>query len=167
MDDAFGHWISGFVDGEGSFTVGRRKEKSGPIRYTPRFAIAVRADDSDVILKIRAAFGGMGSFYAKNRLDKYDSPNANPQVVWQVDGKADLPKLVSHFMEFPLRAKKRRDFIVWAGAVREYTKAHPDKEKLSSLKSVLEKGREYQSNGHYKLLVDTQPELFRMEAESD
>jgi hypothetical protein len=98
----FGPWFSGFTDGEGSFSLGVAKSPYA------RFTIGVRADDQKVLIAAREHFGcGLIQFSpAKGR-------NA-PKVSFRVQAIGDLwRKIVPHFDQFPLLAKKAADYAIW------------------------------------------------------
>jgi site-specific DNA-methyltransferase (adenine-specific) len=115
LDAGIAHWLAGFADGEGCFTT--RKSGAG---YVCEFIIHVRADDAPVLRAIQEATG----------IGHIDGPRAradgtSPMVRWIVRRQADCAMLVQIFREFPLRAKKARDFEVWASAVDEWIKHEP------------------------------------------
>jgi hypothetical protein len=106
--DAFGHWLSGFCDGEASFNlnIGRRQVNS-------QFTLKLRADELPILAEIRSFWGGIGSLTVQKPRKGCPSPIA----VYQVGGIRDLPTVVRHFERFPLRSRKARDFPHWQSAV--------------------------------------------------
>jgi hypothetical protein len=104
--DAFGHWLSGFCDGESCFylNMGRRQANS-------HFTLQIRADDLPILEEVRAFWGVIG------HLSIQKSKGA-PVAIYQISGVADLPTVVQHFERFPLRSRKARDFPPWRDAVR-------------------------------------------------
>lgn len=105
--EAFGHYISGFVDGEGTF--GLRLQQSPKAR----FVIALRADDHGIIKDIHAYFG-CGVIRSRFRCNK----SSKPQMEYVVNRAEDLMlTIVSHFERYCLRAKKARDFAIWKQGV--------------------------------------------------
>jgi len=100
--DGFGDWLAGFADGEGCFYLSCTKGGS----HRCNFRLKLRRDDRGV-LELAATRTGLGSVYD---VKKY-------QAEWMVVRKADCARLVEIFETFPLRAKKSRDFVVWAQAV--------------------------------------------------
>lgn len=110
--DAFGHWLSGFVDGEGSFalyhTTGQ-KTRYESLRASLR--ICLRDDDAPILSRIQSYWScGVMSSHATNK----GHPAANITIV----KLADLVSVViPHFERFPLRAKKRNDFTIWKAGV--------------------------------------------------
>jgi hypothetical protein len=112
--DAFGHWLSGFCDGESCFKLRQITERSRSA--CAQFNITIRADDYECLALIRSYLGcGTMHFFSNERRA---IKNAKP--VW-IYGVQDIPSLVSvvipHFTAFPLRAKKRNDFAIWSQAV--------------------------------------------------
>jgi len=114
MNEKFGNWFSGLVDGEGCFSL------PVPSKYTiphPRFDLTMRADDIRMLEQIKSTLG-FGQIYSRKHGYKnsqgYTSKLLASYVVWN---KSDTLKLVELFREFPLRSKKSRDFTLWAEAV--------------------------------------------------
>lgn len=99
----FAAYITGFADGEGSFSVSfnRRSKLRIGIEVRPSFAIAQNAASRATLEKIREYFGCGGiRFSARDRTYKYE-----------VRSIQDLVKIIiPHFDRFPLQTAKRRDF---------------------------------------------------------
>lgn len=116
--EAFGHWLSGFTDGEGNFHLVRhgKRLKNGPSSgFQASFRLSVRVDDQEIIKAIRDYFG-CGNIYpwTNNR----GHPNDKPQVKFQIASAPVLMRaVVPHFDAYPLRAKKARDYVIWREAV--------------------------------------------------
>lgn len=108
--DAFGHWLSGFVDGEGCFTLTVHRTKGKEKLFeTPsgRFEILLRGDDSDIIHKIK-------NYWGVGNIGERKLSSGNPAARYYVGNIPDLVRVViPHFERYPLRAKKARDFPVW------------------------------------------------------
>lgn len=103
VDESFGHWLSGFTDGEGSFFL-----HFGKAQVHVRFAIQLRADDADIIHSIKS-FWGCGYIHFRHR--KQDK---SPMVSFSVSSLSHhINIIVPHFERFPLRAKKAKDFVIW------------------------------------------------------
>lgn len=113
--DAFGHWLSGFSDGESCFSLYFMKYPNQDIRpvVTCKFRITLREDDEPILKQIRD-FLGVGTFYYREK-----SPySRNVQVTYCVHGMHDLVRvIIPNFETYPLRAKKRRDFELWKQGV--------------------------------------------------
>src|SRR3989442_2068783 len=96
-------YITGYVDGEGCFTVSfspRRKLRIG-WEVRPSFSVSQNADRSEVLLAIRDYFG-CGSI----RPDRSDST-----LKYEVRNIDDLiEKVIPHFERYPLLSSKKKDF---------------------------------------------------------
>jgi hypothetical protein len=108
--DAFGHWLSGFVDGEGHFGLGFQSKNT----LTPkaRFSIMLRADDRAILEAIRDYWdcGKLCRVAARER--------SNATMTFSVRAAQQLANIiVPHFERYPLRAKKARDFVLWRQGV--------------------------------------------------
>jgi len=114
----FGSWLSGFTDGEGCFILYFQKMKQNKSNNNnmvgaARFCIALRRDDTDILLKIYM-YLGCGFVRDNKRLYSPYIKGENPQTKFQVDSIVELHNnIVPHFDEFPLEAKKKRDFDTW------------------------------------------------------
>jgi hypothetical protein len=108
----FGHWLSGFIDGEGHFqlAIQHKKTHSHP---TAKFTLGLRDDDGDIIRLIQS-FWRCGVLIFDARSGK----PGHPKMCLQVSRIEDLHEIViPHFEVFPLRAKKRRDFDIWSKGI--------------------------------------------------
>ncbi len=109
MDDSFGFWFCGFIDGEGSFYISRKNNKSKPCgSYDNIFALALRADDVDILNVIKDKLG-FGDIYYK----EFPNPNSKPQFCYKVSNIRDCCKLVEIVDKYGLRTKKNKDYVVW------------------------------------------------------
>lgn len=126
-------WFAGFADGEGYFQL-RRQNKCG-WRIEPRFRINLRADDVEVLHRLREAFGG------NVRAGKNGA--WSPQAHWLVSAKPELRGLVSYFDRFPLRAKKAHDYAVWREGVLLYCETSGVNPELFLLHDALVAGRAF------------------------
>jgi hypothetical protein len=117
MDDGFGHWLAGFIDGEGCFEVYRNAAGW----YCCRFTLNVRADDERILLEIQRR-AGVGIVQAKRLAHRGDGADRKPQVRWVVINKPDCIGLVALLDRYPLRAKKARDYAIWREAVSEWSR---------------------------------------------
>jgi hypothetical protein len=109
IDDSFGNWLAGFVDGEGCFGI-YNNDRGGRI-YT--FKVALRADDAEILREIKNKLG-VGRFAIRVK----NGPGSNPAAVWVVQSIAELHDvIVPLFTKYKLRTKKKRDFEMFAEAV--------------------------------------------------
>jgi len=114
MNDDIGHFIAGFTAGEGCFSLhfGTHTVCPKNQNVTVNFQIGLRSDDAEILHTIRAVL-------ACGRVVKprvYNTTEAKSlYVVSQVKDLALI--IVPFFRKYPLRAKKAKDFEVWAMAV--------------------------------------------------
>lgn len=149
MDIGFGYWLAGFIDGEGSFNCAIYPSKSGAsLVVTPSFTLGLRADEKPILEEIHQVLGFGRLYYTK----QYPGTQS-PKWQWQCSSKSDCQALVSTLDEYPLRAKKSRDFDVWREIVMEHAgwrlpggKANLNEESLvriQALSSRLRADRRY------------------------
>ncbi len=105
LDDGFAHYLSGYADGEGCFSVSfsvRPKLKVG-WEVKPSFAVGQNADRAEVLLQMQRYFNC--GFIRINRSDK--------TIKYEVRSLDDLVgKILPHFEQYPLRSSKQRDVIL-------------------------------------------------------
>jgi LAGLIDADG endonuclease len=100
-------YISGYVDGEGCFTVSISPRRTLRVGWEvrPSLSVSQNGDRSEVLLMIQQHFG-CGTL----RPDRSDRT-----LKWEV---RSLPLLVAvvipHFRQYPLQSGKRRDFELFA-----------------------------------------------------
>ena len=96
-------WVTGFVDGEGCFTVSvveYKKYKMGWV-ILPSFKICLHAKD-------KAVLEGIKNFLRVGKIYQH-----GPQAVQlQVQSIKELKVILEHFYKFPLISKKRADFLL-------------------------------------------------------
>jgi hypothetical protein len=115
--DAFGHWLSGFTDGEGSFALAVTKcRATANLQPSASFRIGLRADETPILRSIQTFFGCGLLIYNDNVRSKIT--NAKPVMIFCVQESRDLATvIIPHFERYPLRAKKRADFAIWKQGV--------------------------------------------------
>lgn len=134
-------WFAGFADGEAHFALelNNRQHRQGAT-VIPVFKIMLRADDIGVLRTLAEAFGGSLYFRPGSRSGEHVS---KPLCAWKVAPKRNLAQLVRYFDEFPLHAKKSRDYALWREAVLIYC-AHGGRDpRLRPLRDALMEGRRY------------------------
>lgn len=120
ITDAFGYWLAGFTDGEGSFLIGKRNGRGPYASYRCGFQIKLRDDDRAILSKIRNILG-IGKIY-NSSARICGSHVHRPTVDFHVYSFNECAQLVKVFEKYPLRAKKQNDFAVWKLAVAELQK---------------------------------------------
>lgn len=143
LDEAFGHWLAGFVDGEGCFHI--TAQVNGPLghrSYGCKFDVELRSDDAAILEEIhrRTSLGSIRSIAKASA--------SRPTVRWEVKQKAECLALVDLFDQFPLRTKKANDFAIWRLAVAEWTRygrgqRGQDYAEMAQLQAQLRNGRRY------------------------
>lgn len=136
-------WAAGFIDGEGSFVLARKRQpRRGELEIIgvqPIFSIGLRADDVDALDSLAAAFGGSVRYNASVGA----RGGSRPRYQWTMAAKNDLVRLIAYLDRFPLRAKKARDYTIWRRAVRVYLADGARAPELVALRSALNEGRVY------------------------
>jgi LAGLIDADG endonuclease len=112
-DTAFGHWLAGFLDGEGCFSIVRR---GGTQCHSTRMHVILRADDISLLDAIhrRTSIGTLCYSAHKSRLGR-------PGVTWTVVSKPDCIRLAELLDAHPLMSKKARDYAIWRRAVEVWS----------------------------------------------
>lgn len=110
----FGHWLAGFVAGEGCFYISGYGPPSRRA-YQCGFHLQVR-DDEAAIIKAIAARTGIGRV-----IHSPARKRTKPQVAWRAHSRDDCLAVADLFSRFPLRGKKEADFLIWRTAVGLWT----------------------------------------------
>jgi hypothetical protein len=153
IDAAFGYWLAGFIDGEGSFQIARYRNKSGD-SYGCRLKLAVRYDDHPLLGEIQRTLG-LGKLYT---FDSTRSGMPRRYSHWEAFRREDCSRMVEILDTFPLRSKKRQDYLIWRDAVRLHASvrlagrwASPERlatnraiyEQMAQLQAQIQSGRAY------------------------
>lgn len=127
-------YVTGFSDGEGSFTYSRSSKQ-----IALYFAIKLTASDRPLLVAIQEFFG-VGKIYGATK----------SASMYRVTRHDELPRITDHFDAYPLHGEKRRSYEVWREMVackrlfRNVANAdllHDLAEKLSSLAPRNQPGR--------------------------
>lgn len=107
-------YITGLIDGEGSFTVyvnnGKNTERKRRTRIEPKFYIKLVEEDKDILYQLKQYFG-CGNVYFQG--DK--RPNHKNCYRYEVTKRKDLQKIIIPFFKAnPVKfATKQRDFKIF------------------------------------------------------
>jgi hypothetical protein len=100
----FACYVTGFVDGEGCFSVSfmkREKMKTG-IEIRPSFSVSQNKKSLEVLKKIHTYFGcGAIRFSKSDQTYKYEVRSVKDLIT----------KVIPHFKKYPLQTAKLNDFI--------------------------------------------------------
>jgi len=110
------NWLAGLADGEGCFYI-RSKHSAA---YTIIFQINLRADDKKILQNLQAALGGSLTFHSVPEKQVERIPGAKPTYSLTVCARRDVLRLIEYFDEYPLRLKKREEYVVWREAAMLY-----------------------------------------------
>jgi hypothetical protein len=108
-------YISGYVDGEGCFTVSISPRRTLRVGWEvrPSLSVSQNADRSEVLLEIQQYFG-CGTL----RPDRSDKT-----LKWETRSLSLLvERIIPHFRRYPLRSGKQRDFELFAGICEAMTR---------------------------------------------
>ena len=108
-------YLSGYVDGEGCFTVSisPRSTLSVGWEVRPSLSVSQNGDRSEVLLHLQRHFG-CGTL----RPDRSDKT-----LKWEVRSLPVLvDRIIPHFMAFPLLSGKQRDFEIFAAVCERMTR---------------------------------------------
>jgi hypothetical protein len=131
FDPNFGHWLAGFIAGEGCFAI----SKNGAGSFHCEFSLNLRDDDRVILDEIqeRTGIGVVLSLAA--------SGTSRPQARWIIRNKQMCLALVDLLDRFSLRAKKGRDYAIWRQAVWSWNAR--GQEELNQYAEQLHEARTY------------------------
>lgn len=113
-NDADLYWLSGFIDAEGSFVIAPTQNC-----FQCKFSISLRQDSLPTLGYIHK-LTGLGTIqpYIHRK-------NGNPEALWLVSSQDDCWALSKLLNNYPLRAKKQRDLMIWQEALRRWPQGRP------------------------------------------
>ena len=106
-------YLSGYVDGEGSFSVAINRNPSCRLGYqlVPEFHVSQNGERAQVLELLRSRLGNCGYIKRNGRKDR--------ALVFVVRRREDLiDRVIPFFERSPLLSSKREDFEKWATIVR-------------------------------------------------
>ncbi|MBA2545073.1 MAG: hypothetical protein H0V17_35850 [Deltaproteobacteria bacterium] len=127
------NWVTGFSDGQASFTYSRSGKQ-----LALYFAIKLPAIDHAILEGIRASFG-VGKIYdVKARAPTARTGATKTASYYRVTHREDLLRIVAHFDEFPLMTAKQRIYEIWRLMVLMKSQfRRPDRAALDELADSL------------------------------
>lgn len=141
VDDQTCAFLAGFIEGEGSFNIGKQSQGTN---HSCLMTLAARDDDAGLLGELQAATG-------LGRLNRRAARRtSNPQVAWTILAKSDCLRLIELLDIAPLRGRKAHDYALWRAAVRSWVgpgasvyRKSRDWEGIRYLKARLESERRY------------------------
>lgn len=112
------HYVAGFVDGEGSFSIsiGKDTEYKRGVQIRAEFEIELRADDQEILERILVTIG-CGRIYDCS----YDRYGWYPHSKYKVTGAQDMiDYLFPFFDKYKLQAKKAKVYEIFKEIVLMY-----------------------------------------------
>jgi len=123
------HFVTGFVDAEGSFHISITKTDSNfGWKVTPQFSIKLHIRDFALLYNIQKIFGsGVGKI-----------TKGNGYAVFSVFSLKELTNIIiPHFINYPLITKKQADFLLFKSVIELMNKAeHLTKEGFNQILSL-------------------------------
>lgn len=121
--------MTGFADAAGSFTYSRSGNQ-----IALYFAIKQSASDLPLLEDIREFFG-VGKIYS---VKAPSAGFAKTASYYRVTHRKDLPHVLAHFDEYPLKSSKQKIYEVWRLMVQLKVQfRNPDREALNALAARL------------------------------
>lgn len=118
-------WVSGFIEGDGSFFITIRSKTNHVIAF---LSIGLNIRDKFILVKIQEFFGGIGSIYLNS---------SNQVVEWKISQLAHLNSIIPHFNYYSLIGYKHLNFIIWSEIVTStVVDAHLTPEGLAKIKAL-------------------------------
>jgi hypothetical protein len=134
-------WVTGFSDGESSFSVSISQNTSYKTGFTfiPAFSIELKDKDLDLLYKIQAFFKNIGKIHKIKSKD---------HVVYTVSSIKELEEIIiPHFIKYPLLTVKRITFLLFKEVVHlMYKKNHLTTEGAQSLICIIASMNKGRSN---------------------
>lgn len=114
------HYVVGFIDGEGSFSIsiGKNDECKRGVQIRPEFEIELRADDRKILERILITIG-CGKIYDCS----YDRYGWYPHLKYKITGAKDMTNYLFPLLNrYPLQAKKAKIYQLFKKIVVMYRK---------------------------------------------
>ncbi len=157
-------WVTGFVDGEGCFSINfirqpdrraRKGYKTG-FQVGHEFAVTQGAKSVDVLYAF-VEFFGIGCVYHNTRYDNHKEDIYR----YCVRRRADLvTKIIPFFTRYPLQTSKQNDFLKFADCVRRMeTRSHLTHSGLGEIIAIAETMNHCKPRTNIVRLLNAAPEI--------
>lgn len=112
--------MTGLIEAAGSFTFSRTSKQLS-------LYFAIKLADRDLLADLQSFFGGVGRIYETGTTPYY-----------RVNRRDELPRIVAHFDQHPLRSRKREAFEIWKQMVEAKAEfRRPNRDALAELTAQL------------------------------
>lgn len=120
-------YITGLVDGEGTFTYSYSKKINSIGLY---LGIALNIKDLPLLKAVQEYFGCGRIYFAKAVAGKFKNPDyvSGARAYYRVNKHRDLLKVIRHFEEHPLHGQKAKAYQIWVEMVFYKGRMYRDKD---------------------------------------
>jgi len=105
-------WVTGFCDGEASFTFSRSSKQ-----VALYFSVKLSASDRPVLEQFQEYFQCGKIYEVAPRSARNNSGFTKTAALFRVTRHDELPYVTEHFDRYPLRSQKRNAYKIWRGMV--------------------------------------------------
>lgn len=155
------HYVAGFIDGEGCFSVsiGKHKTLKRGLEIRPEFDIELRADDKNILERILITIG-CGKIYDQS----YERYGWFPHAKYKITSTKDMVNYLFPFLnKYPLQAKKAEVYRYFKEVVTMYTKKEHLTDKgldkiikmREKIRKIGKKARTYSGDKPYYRVIET------------
>lgn len=124
------YWITGFIDGEGSFSLILSKNNTYKLGWLvfPVFQITLHTRDRAILEDIKIHFQGVGSIFCEEKRNS---------VKYRVASFKELGIIIEHLDKYPLITQKQADFLLFKRAwILINNKVHLTLEGLNQIVNI-------------------------------
>jgi len=105
-------WVTGLVDGEGSFTYNRNGRQIAVV-----FAIKLTGVDRPIVERVQEFFGVGRLYRVAGREPTETSGATRTAAYYRVNRYDELPRITDHFDTYPLQSYKANSYKIWKAMV--------------------------------------------------
>lgn len=105
-------WITGLVDGEGTFTFNRNGRQMAIV-----FAVKLTGVDRPIVERIQEYFGVGRLYRVAARAPTENAGATKTAAYYRVNRHDELPRIVEHFDTYPLQSYKANSYKIWKAMV--------------------------------------------------
>jgi hypothetical protein len=105
-------WVTGLVDGEGTFTYSRTNNS-----VALYFGLKLTAADSEIVHRVADYFRVGRIYEVKARAPTGNGGATKSATYYRVQRHDELPIITEHFDTYPLQSKKRDAYKIWRAMV--------------------------------------------------